>query len=88
MPWLQKRVFENGFIRNAFIKLFEVMVKITSVFFIFLIDSEILKSYPIFVYAGSLSVWQNFEETLKIFKLIEDRIPSATLTLGYLAIHI
>ena len=46
-------------------------------------DNLSLKRYenPSFVYAGSLSVWQNFEETLKIFKLIEDRIPSATLTL-------
>ena len=46
-------------------------------------DNLSLKRYenPSFVYAGSLCIWQNFEETLKVFKLIQDRIPSATLTL-------
>lgn len=46
-------------------------------------DNLSLKRYenPSFVYAGSLSIWQNFEETLQIFKFIEDKIPSATLTL-------
>lgn len=36
---------------------------------------------PSFVYAGSLSTWQNIDETLSIFKFIEDQIPTATLTL-------
>jgi len=36
---------------------------------------------PSFVYAGSLSVWQNIEETLQIFKFIENKIHNATLTL-------
>ena len=33
------------------------------------------------MYAGSLSAWQNIDETLKIFKQIENIIPEATLTL-------
>ena len=36
---------------------------------------------PSFVYAGSLSVWQNIEETLQIYKFIESKIHNATLTL-------
>ena len=42
-----------------------------------------LKRYqnPSFVYAGSLSIWQNIEETLQIYKFIEDKIHNATLTL-------
>jgi hypothetical protein len=42
-----------------------------------------LKRYqsPSFVYAGSLSIWQNIEETLQIYKFIENKIHNATLTL-------
>ena len=36
---------------------------------------------PSFVYAGSLSIWQNIDETLQVYKLIENKIPGATLTL-------
>ena len=36
---------------------------------------------PTFVYAGSLSAWQNIDETLQVYKYIENIIPEATLTL-------
>lgn len=36
---------------------------------------------PTFVYAGSLSAWQNIHETLQVYKYIENIIPEATLTL-------
>jgi hypothetical protein len=36
---------------------------------------------PTFVYAGSLSAWQNIDETLQVYKYIENKIPEATLTL-------
>jgi hypothetical protein len=36
---------------------------------------------PTFVYAGSLSAWQNIDETLQVYKHIENIIPEATLTL-------
>ena len=36
---------------------------------------------PTFVYAGSLSAWQNIDETLQVYKHIENTIPEATLTL-------
>ena len=36
---------------------------------------------PTFVYAGSLSAWQNIDETLQVYKQIENIIPEATLTL-------
>ena len=37
--------------------------------------------YPSFVYAGSLSIWQNIEETLKVYKCLENQIQNSTLTL-------
>jgi hypothetical protein len=36
---------------------------------------------PAFVYCGGLSVWQEFEASLRIFRLLQGRIPSATLTI-------
>jgi hypothetical protein len=36
---------------------------------------------PSFVYAGSLSAWQNIDETLQVYKHIENVIPDASLTL-------
>lgn len=36
---------------------------------------------PTFVYAGSFSSWQNIDETLQVYKYIENIIPEATLTL-------
>lgn len=36
---------------------------------------------PSFVYAGAMYEWQCIDETLKIFKHIEGKIPNATLTL-------
>ena len=30
--------------------------------------------YPSFVYAGSLSIWQNIDETLKVYKCLENQI--------------
>ena len=42
-----------------------------------------LKKYenPSFVYAGSLSIWQNIDETLQVYKSLEDKIQNSTLTL-------
>ncbi|WP_278036334.1 hypothetical protein [Flavobacterium nitratireducens] len=37
--------------------------------------------YPSFVYAGSMATWQCVEETLQIFKAIQQEIPLASLTL-------
>tara|TARA_B100000902_G_scaffold393332_1_gene447369 strand:+ start:3057 stop:4073 length:1017 start_codon:yes stop_codon:yes gene_type:complete len=36
---------------------------------------------PSFVYAGSLSIWQNIDETLQVYKCIENKIQNSTLTL-------
>ena len=36
---------------------------------------------PSFVYAGSLSVWQNMDETLQVYKHIENKLEKSTLTL-------
>ena len=36
---------------------------------------------PSFVYAGSLAAWQCIDETLQIYKGVEDAIPEASLTL-------
>jgi hypothetical protein len=36
---------------------------------------------PSFVYAGSLSVWQNIDETLQVYKHIENELEKSTLTL-------
>ena len=36
---------------------------------------------PSFVYAGSLSIWQNIDETLQVYKCIENEIKNSTLTL-------
>lgn len=42
-----------------------------------------LKKYenPSFVYAGSLSIWQNIDETLQVYKCLENKIQNSTLTL-------
>ena len=42
-----------------------------------------LKKYenPSFVYAGSLSIWQNVDETLQVYKCLENKIQNSTLTL-------
>ena len=36
---------------------------------------------PSFVYAGSLSIWQNIDETLQVYKCLENKIQNSTLTL-------
>ena len=36
---------------------------------------------PSFVYAGSLSIWQNIDETLQVYKCLENQIQNSTLTL-------
>tara|TARA_X000000950_G_scaffold289535_1_gene415070 strand:+ start:7724 stop:8740 length:1017 start_codon:yes stop_codon:yes gene_type:complete len=36
---------------------------------------------PSFVYAGSLSIWQNIDETLQVYKCLENHIQNSTLTL-------
>lgn len=36
---------------------------------------------PSFVYAGSLSIWQNMDETLQVYKYIEKKIHNSSLTL-------
>src|SRR5690606_9036242 len=34
-----------------------------------------------FVYAGSLSTWQCVEESIRVFKYIQNKVPSATFTI-------
>ena len=36
---------------------------------------------PSIVYAGSLSIWQNIDETLQVYKCLENQIQNSTLTL-------